>query len=307
MRALYIALGSTLLLASTVVLALGFSPSSNTKPVLTDDYRAPVIYCPVASQQQVANAPGCEIDYSNVASGYVMVKYTGCYEYAFVIVLQNDTESIFRILWSENYTTLPLSGGSGLYVVSFHEPVVSAGANVHRKVLQTEFFVELDECLPYLYPNQMVWFTEDTAAIQFGGHLLDPAMTDLEVIEAVYRYTAETISVNYELERQVHCGDISERLVLDVDEIYSERSGVCLDYAVLMVALLRSQQIPTKLVVGYANSAWHSWVSVYTAEEGWVVYDPTFASDNTLNSSLNILYRYLAGESAISYEEVLVY
>jgi len=274
---------------------------------LTDDYRAPVIYCPVASQQQVANAPGCEIDYSNVASGYVMVKYTGCYEYAFVIVLQNDTESIFRILWSENYTTLPLSGGSGLYVVSFHEPVVSAGANVHRKVLQTEFFVELDECLPYLYPNQMVWFTEDTAAIQFGGHLLDPAMTDLEVIEAVYRYTAETISVNYELERQVYCGNISERMVLDVDEIYSERSGVCLDYAVLMVALLRSQQIPTKLVVGYANSAWHSWVSVYTAEEGWVVYDPTFASDNTLNSSLNILYRYLAGESAISYEEVLVY
>jgi len=307
MRALYIALASALLLASLIVLALGASPASATEPVLTEDYRAPVIYSPVASQQQVASAPGCELDYSNAASGYVMVRYTGCYEHAFVIVLHDDTESNFRILWSENYTTLPLTGGSGLYVVGFYEPEASVGPNAHRKVLQTEFFVELDECLPYLYPNQMVWFTAESAAIQFGGELLDPAMTDLEVVEAVYRYTSDTMSVNYELERQICCGAISERLVLDVDEIYSDRSGVCLDYAVLMVALLRSQQIPTKLVIGYADSAWHSWVSVYIAEEGWVVYDPTYAAVKKFSNPLNTLYKHLTGDYGINYEEVHVY
>jgi len=286
---------------------MGASPSQNTELDLIDNYRAPVIYCPEASQVQVANAPGCELDYSNAANGYVMVKYTGCYEYAFVKILHDDSENIFRILWSENYTTLTLSGGSGLYVVGFYEPAVSAGADAHTKVLQTELRVELDECLPYLYPNQMVWFTEENAAIQFGGELLDPAMTDLEVVEAVYHYTSDTMSINYELERQISSGAVSERLVLDVDEIYADRSGVCLDYAVLMAALLRSQQIPTKLVIGYANSAWHSWVSVYIAEEGWVLYDPTYAAVKKYSNPLSIHFAHLTGQGGINYVEVLVY
>ena len=46
--------------------------------------------------------------------------------------------------------------------------------------------------------------------------------------------------------------------------------GICFDYASLMAALLRSQGIPTKLVVGYSGDAYHAWISVYLDEIGWV-------------------------------------
>ena len=54
--------------------------------------------------------------------------------------------------------------------------------------------------------------------------------------------------------------------------------------------MLRSQEIPCKLVVGYAGSVYHAWISVWTEENGWIDgaiffdghvwkrMDPTFAS-----------------------------
>ena len=69
-----------------------------------------------------------------------------------------------------------------------------------------------------------------------------------------------------------------------------EKKGICFDYAALMTAMLRSQEIPCKLVVGYAGNVYHAWISVWTAENGWIDgaiffdgqvwtrMDPTFAS-----------------------------
>ena len=70
------------------------------------------------------------------------------------------------------------------------------------------------------------------------------------------------------------------------------KKGICFDYASLMAGMLRSQGVPCKLVVGYAGTAYHAWISVWSAETGWVdgaIYfdgsvwqrmDPTFASSS---------------------------
>jgi len=75
-----------------------------------------------------------------------------------------------------------------------------------------------------------------------------------------------------------------------LDTVLEKKSGICFDYAALMTGMLRSQGIPCKLVVGYAGTAYHAWISVWTQEHGWVdgaIYfdgsvwqrmDPTFAS-----------------------------
>ncbi len=56
--------------------------------------------------------------------------------------------------------------------------------------------------------------------------------------------------------------------------------------------MLRSQDIPTKLVVGYSGNLYHAWISVYLEGQGWVddviyfdgtswkLMDPTFASSS---------------------------
>ena len=84
----------------------------------------------------------------------------------------------------------------------------------------------------------------------------------------------------------------------DLDEVLASGKGICFDYAALMAGMLRSQDIPCKLVVGYADTAYHAWISVWSPETGWIDgaiffdgvawqrMDPTFVSVGG-NSSLN--------------------
>jgi len=57
-----------------------------------------------------------------------------------------------------------------------------------------------------------------------------------------------------------------------------------------MASILRSQQIPTHLEVGYAGTVYHAWISTYIKDVGWVngiiqfdgtdweLMDPTFGA-----------------------------
>ena len=63
-----------------------------------------------------------------------------------------------------------------------------------------------------------------------------------------------------------------------------------LSLSLIHISMLRSQNIPTKLVVGYTGSLYHAWINVYIEGQGWVdniiyfdghdwkLMDPTFAS-----------------------------
>lgn len=69
-----------------------------------------------------------------------------------------------------------------------------------------------------------------------------------------------------------------------VDEILQHRSGVCQDFAHLMLHILRSCHIPCRYVSGYicpnkdgmrGEGATHAWVEVYIPGYGWAGIDPT--------------------------------
>ena len=78
-----------------------------------------------------------------------------------------------------------------------------------------------------------------------------------------------------------------------MDETLATGKGICLDYSALMTAMLRSQQIPTRMEIGYAGTAYHAWLSSYIDGVGWVnglihfdgtdwsLMDPTFAASNS--------------------------
>ena len=110
---------------------------------------------------------------------------------------------------------------------------------------------------------------------------------DLDYVEKVYDYVTGNIVYDTELAANVPLGYIPE-----IDSTLERGKGICFDYASLMTALLRTQGIPTKLVVGYSGTAYHAWISVYLQEAGWVdkiirfdgkswsLMDPTLAASN---------------------------
>jgi len=73
-----------------------------------------------------------------------------------------------------------------------------------------------------------------------------------------------------------------------VDEVLELRSGVCQDFAHLMLACLRGHGLPARYVSGYLRTdpppgrarllgvdASHAWVGAYSPRHGWVELDPT--------------------------------
>ena len=73
-----------------------------------------------------------------------------------------------------------------------------------------------------------------------------------------------------------------------VDEVLHQRSGVCQDFAHLMLACLRGLGLPARYVSGYLLTepppgmprlmgvdASHAWVAAYAPQNGWVEFDPT--------------------------------
>ena len=83
-----------------------------------------------------------------------------------------------------------------------------------------------------------------------------------------------------------------------LDDVLASKTGICFDYAALMTGMLRSQGVPCKLVIGYAGTAYHAWISVWSEDTGWVDgaimfdgrtwhrMDPTFASSAKKSESI---------------------
>ena len=66
--------------------------------------------------------------------------------------------------------------------------------------------------------------------------------------------------------------------VPDLDAMLEKKMGICFDFAALMGALLRSQGIPTQMVMGYADITYHAWNNILIDGE-WVRYDATLGRD----------------------------
>jgi transglutaminase-like putative cysteine protease len=70
-----------------------------------------------------------------------------------------------------------------------------------------------------------------------------------------------------------------------IDEALEARSGVCQDFAHIMIALVRRIGIPCRYVSGYlfhhdrteraAAGATHAWVEAFVPDAGWIGFDPT--------------------------------
>lgn len=260
--------------------------SAGKKDKLRD--AVPVVFVPKASGKVTYGNGDILIDASNTANGYVMLKYTGTNEKVkFQIKTPEAVEYTYLVTEPGEYSVYPLSGGNGSYRFTLLESV-SIEDNMYAVAFTQSMEITIaDEFSPYLYPNHYVDFSEGSAAVAKGQELAEKCTCDLEVVSNIYNYVISSISYDTSKAESVAYG-----YTPDVDETLKSGKGICFDYAALMAAMLRSQQIPTKLEVGYAGEAYHAWISCYVEEVGWVdniiefdgknwsLMDPTLAANN---------------------------
>lgn len=246
----------------------------------------PKVLTPSADGVNVYQNDFASIDASNTSQGYVMVKYNGANEKVKLQITCPD-QSCYTYLISGRgaYDTFPLTAGNGSYTLQVLENV--AGDTYTVSLTQSINVSIEDEFLPFLYPNQYVNFHADSQAVSKGSDLAKDTYSDLDVVQNIYNYVIKNISYDTEKAQNVSYG-----YVPDVDDTLSSKKGICFDYAALMTSMLRSQNIPTKLEVGYSGDAYHAWISTYIDDKGWVddiiqfdgdtwqIMDPTLAATN---------------------------
>lgn len=243
-----------------------------------------------SGEREVSCADGV-IDFSHTEDGYVMARYTGQTDKRLKVLVKGPKTTYSYNLPLEEWTVFPLSDGNGSYQTTVYKNVTGTK---YATVLSAQFDVALrDEFAPFLRPNQYVDYSEAVNTVSKGAELCAGLTHPLEKVAAVYDFVVSTLTYDEERAQTVKSGYLPV-----LDEVLQEERGICFDYAALMTAMLRSQEVPCKLVVGYAGSTYHAWISVWTEENGWVDgaiffdghvwkrMDPTFASSQSRSEEI---------------------
>ena len=245
----------------------------------------PEILVPTAPGTDVEKNGQAIVDFSNRQDGYIMAKYLESTDMKIklLITVPDGVQYTYSLIPGRDFEVFPLSGGDGKYEIGVFKQV---DGTRYSMVLSTTVNVSLvDEFAPFLRPNQFVNFTQDSVAVRKAAELTAGIDDVMEKVAAIYDFVISNIVYDVELAETVQSDYLP-----DVDRILASGKGICFDYASLMAAMLRSQSVPTKLVIGYTGDVYHAWISVYSEEDGWLdnviffdgqtwsLVDPTFAA-----------------------------
>ncbi len=231
------------------------------------------------------------LDYSNVNDGYFMLNYTGKEgKIKMQVKKVGGTKTYtYDVLNRNEFQSFPLSDGDGTYTVTV---LINVSGTSYSLLDSYSFTAKLDnEFEPYLRPNQYVDYTGESLAVAKSYEVVTGATTELQKVEKIYDYVVSNVSYDHDEAAVIAAGGLTGYLPT-VDEVLTTRKGICFDYGSLTAAMLRAQDIPCQLVIGYAGTAYHAWINVYTAETGWIDkaiefngddwsrMDPTFISSS---------------------------
>ena len=237
-----------------------------------------------------------KVDASNLAEGYLLVTYTGGKDVRIKVQIEKNggTNYSYDLNNTGKTETFPLTEGDGTYAVRVYE---NTSGTKYAQAYATSVTATLrNDFLPFLYPNQYVNYTTSSKTATTAAALC-AGKTDLEKVKAVFDYTVDNVKYDYAFAKEVSQGKHTGYLPV-VDQTLNTKKGICFDYAALMTAMLRSQNVPCKLVIGYAGEVYHAWINVYVPGTGWVdrviyfdgnnwtLMDPTFTSSGKRSDSV---------------------
>jgi transglutaminase-like putative cysteine protease len=139
---------------------------------------------------------------------------------------------------------------------------------------------DIPEDLAKKYTKATRYWPTDGPVADEAKKLVSDDVPVINNVKAIYQYVIDKLSYN------------NEKIKFNIRQgaakaLEDPSNAVCLEYADLMIAMLRSQGIPARMPVGYSYSgnlknsnsvvdSLHAWVEAYVPGIGWMTFDPTW-------------------------------
>ena len=163
----------------------------------------------------------------------------------------------------------PFQLGNGSYTIKVMKNIVDTK---YSELYATTVNVELeDEFDPFLRPSQYADYTDESSCVLKADELAAQSTDANDFITNVFNFVCKSVKYDKKKAETVQSGYIP-----DPDETMETGKGICIDYASLAAAMLRSHGIPTKIIFGYVGESgdlYHAWNMYYTKETGWVAVE----------------------------------
>lgn len=209
------------------------------------------------------------LDLTNVSEGYFMAAVSEKTKHNMKLrVVKDDKTLTYDLNNTGEFEVFPLQLGSGKYDISLYENVSGKKYSSAGKISVNVTLSREDGA--FLYPNQYVNYTELTKAVAAANEMC-AGKDEKEIYTLIRKYIMDNYAYDFIKSVTVAAGELP-----DIDGCYEKKMGVCQDLSALMVCMLRSQGIPARLMIGYADKNYHAWTVTSVADKE-VFFDPTAA------------------------------
>ena len=207
---------------------------------------------------------------SNLDNGVIAVQYTvNAKVKTKLIIAKGQTKYTYNLTAGKTGEKFPLQLGNGEYTISVLENTAGSKYKLVKKVTITLSLK--DGKAVYLNSIQNIEWTRTRSAIIKAKELTKNKKTDNEKVKVIYDYIITNINYDNQL-----AANLSVDYLPNIDRTFKTKKDICYGYASLFAGMLRSLDIPTKLVMGKSTyvDVYHAWNEVFL-DGGWVTIDTT--------------------------------
>lgn len=222
---------------------------------------------------KVNNSVTSDCIYNN--SGAVSIRYHGSADKKIKVMFEKSGKKYYYNLNSKGgYESFPLQMGNGSYNIAVFENI---SGKSYRLVRKYSININLrSENVVYLNSIQNISWNKSMDTIKKAKELTKNAKNDEDKIKIIYNYVVNNLSYDYK-----KLNNIPQDYLPCIDEILKDGKGICYDYSSVFASMLRSVNVPAKLIKGYSKNAigYHAWNEVYlSSQKKWIIIDTTYDS-----------------------------
>lgn len=229
------------------------------------------IFLSLSVPTSVRAAEGAKVDILGVPQGTVTLNYSLDQARKCKVMIQKNGKSLYYNLKGRSGSeTFPLQMGNGTYTVAVLENVTG---NQYRYLAKETVDLDQENSLDvYLQSVQLIKWEGDDPVIQKTQELTQGLNSDKEKAAAIYNYVVNNYKYDYD-----KLGRLPSDYIPNINSTDKTRKGICYDFASVYAAMLRSVDIPAKLIKGYGDSieGYHAWNEVYL-DGKWKLVDTSF-------------------------------